>query len=232
MSCFLVLATGVIADGYRDFMSADGKAIRGRILSFDNRRDAVTIERDNRRKATVPVSVFSEADQVYIREWGLLEGFRSESAFRVTCSKKKTNQRKDENDAFQRKYEHFVYEIEFENRNESDIGPMRVEYKIFYEQEENNSTTKKVDTHQRTLKDEITEVTVPAKAKISRTTKEVVLEEFEFNTSNYYVPGGDPESTGGELLGIWIRLIVKLESGNEVIRDVYSPSSIAGKYTW
>lgn len=230
----VLLLVGFAATGteYRNFKSADGKTIRGKVVKYDGKRGAVTIERDTKKRATVPIVVFSREDQEYIKEWQTLEAFRSESVLRVECSDKKIEQWKEDESAFQRKFEKMVYEVQFNNRADTSVGPLNVEYKIFYEQEENDSATKKVVTHQKEKKGKFDPVTLQSKGKQTLVTDNVVLENFEFNMSDYYVPGGDPESTSGEIKGIWVRLRVKMKSGEDVVRDVYAPESIRGKYTW
>ena len=66
MVALIVALETVQASEYRDFLSADGKTMRGRVLRFDTRANEVTIERDNKKVFTVPVTVFSKEDQGYI----------------------------------------------------------------------------------------------------------------------------------------------------------------------
>jgi len=56
--------------GYREFKDQRGRTIQARVLSTSG--DDVTIERSDGRQFTVPVSVFSQADQDYVR--GLASG--------------------------------------------------------------------------------------------------------------------------------------------------------------
>jgi len=65
----LLIGLSAGAGEYRNFMSADGKTIRGKVVAFDENLNRVTIERDNKKQATVPITVFSAEDQDYLRHW-------------------------------------------------------------------------------------------------------------------------------------------------------------------
>ena len=64
-------------DAYRDFRAADGKTVSGRIVRMDVKANKVTIERENKRTFTVPISAFSAEDQQYMKVWSIHEGIRS-----------------------------------------------------------------------------------------------------------------------------------------------------------
>ena len=61
----------------RRFTSADGKTISAQILSAEGRN--VSIRRVDGEEFTVPVTMFVEADQVYIAEWRAENGAPSAS---------------------------------------------------------------------------------------------------------------------------------------------------------
>ena len=132
-----------------------------------------------------------------------------------------------------RKYERFVYEITFENKNSEAIENVTVQYCIFYEREENNSSTRKVDTQIKVVAGSFDVARIASREKQTKTTNSVVLEQYSYNITDYYRSDGyDPESTSDKLKGIWIRLSVKTASGQTIERNVFNPSSIEGKYSW
>lgn len=65
----LTLSVATFADEYRTFTDKNGRAIKAKIIKVDAQRQKVTMERDTKKKTTVPISAFSEADQKYINEW-------------------------------------------------------------------------------------------------------------------------------------------------------------------
>ena len=74
MSKFIILfifgiSIAAFADDYRSFTDKDDRIVRAKILKVDTQRKTVTIERENKRKFTVPIHIFSETDQAYILSW-------------------------------------------------------------------------------------------------------------------------------------------------------------------
>ncbi|MBT8041558.1 MAG: hypothetical protein KJN98_00145, partial [Pontiella sp.] len=178
-------------------------------------------------------SVFVEEDQQYITDWGSLENFRNESSFKVDCKKSILEKWREDSDVHQRGYTRMAYEILLENKSAQALSDLKVEYRVYYDKERNNNSTKKVDTIPSILPGSMEIQVVPPSQKISKTTHSIVLEKYSYNISDYYrVDGADPESTQDELRGIWIRLTLESDSGQRVVRDLCEPSSVRKKYTW
>ena len=57
------------ADDYRVFTDNQGRIIKVKIIKVDKKTKKVTLERENKKKATVSISIFSETDQEYINTW-------------------------------------------------------------------------------------------------------------------------------------------------------------------
>ncbi|MCK5675887.1 MAG: hypothetical protein KAH99_02610 [Verrucomicrobia bacterium] len=90
-ACLLAMVSGVhAATQYRDFKSAEGKTIRGRITGYNPLKEVVTIERDNRRTTKVPITIFCETDQIYIREWKIFRCFMTDRYFKISAKRKKS----------------------------------------------------------------------------------------------------------------------------------------------
>ena len=89
VALFILSGFSALGDEFRDFMSTDGKSMRGQVLRIDAVKKTVTIKRDNGRSATVPMAVFSAADQQYFKEWMKLEGVRSPSKLKFICERRK-----------------------------------------------------------------------------------------------------------------------------------------------
>lgn len=58
-----------LGETYHSFTDKEGRSIQAKIIKFDSQSMRVTLERENRKVATVPLDIFSEADQEYIRSW-------------------------------------------------------------------------------------------------------------------------------------------------------------------
>ena len=135
----MLLATMVhntyAATQYREFTSKEGKSIQGAVKAYDARTKTVTIERDDKRTSKVPISALSETDQAYILEWDTAKGFLSESLLRISCDKKRINQRKEKEwrdisfvgGGSEKKllkettFEEIAYNVQFRNVSKSEL---------------------------------------------------------------------------------------------------------------
>lgn len=231
---------------YRDFTSADGKTIRGRIRTYNESKKVVTIERDNRRTATVPITVFSESDQAYILEWDASKGFSSKNLLKISCNDKVVEKRKEkeledihytEGDVvkdFEKTvttFERIAYEIQLQNTNKSELKGIRMEYRIYYEQSE-MVWEKKPELKQKHFSGEMAIPALPGQSKTMVVTESVEIHEDSVNP----VPqlGGDQRRGGkGEVHGIRARLYMKMPSGKEVMREFHHPDSLSEeKFPW
>ena len=130
MTAVLTIGLAVSAGEYRDFMSADGKAIRAKILRYDAKARKVTLERDNRKMATIPLVALSSEDQAHVLQWEFNKVFMSESSFKIEAKRKEV---KDKNASYgsyvqARKVEDTAYEIRLQNRSTSKIDNLNIEY--------------------------------------------------------------------------------------------------------
>ncbi len=234
------------ASKYRDFTSAEGKTIRGLVKSYDAKTKIVTIERDTRKTAKVPLTIFSEADQIYILEWDSAKGFSSKVLLKISCDDKVLEKRKEKEvedihytggttvKDFEKTvttFEKIAYEIEFQNRNDSELKGIRMEYQIYYEQSEMVSD-KKPEVIQKYFAGKMEVPTLSAKSK-----KVIVTEPVEIHEDNINpvpVAGGDLRQKGqGEVHGIRVRLYLKMPSGNEVLREICRPEKLSEKkFPW
>ncbi|MDF7798046.1 tetratricopeptide repeat protein [Pontiellaceae bacterium B1224] len=69
ISFMLVISMASRADEYRAFTDKEGRSIKAKVLKVDVEANKVTMERDTKKETTVSIDVFSEADQIYIKEW-------------------------------------------------------------------------------------------------------------------------------------------------------------------
>jgi len=231
MSVFVLLANRVGAE-MREFKLPDGRSIKAEIVSFNAKLGKVELKLANGKRKKVNPGLFVEEDQKFIKEWAALDGFRNKRFFKVECAKKRTEKWGEEDSAYQVKYDRYIYNITLENRNEYPLENIKVEYRIFYEQEENDRSTRKVVVNKNVKSGEADVKRILPRGKTVLPTESVVLAKFEFNTGDYYVPGGDPETTSGEIKGIWVRIQIETEGGQTAVRNVFEPAGLEGKYAW
>lgn len=234
-------------DTYRDFADTQGRIIRGRVLSFDARKQTVRIERDDGVKSNVPLSALSEQDQSYIRAWSDAQGFVDEGLFRIKCKEKKIDETKEEirkdftwasGDTMQNflmntiTRERIAYEFEFINRNAQPLPGIRLEYTIYYGQSEMTGDGSKPEPEQKRLKETVALEAFPAKEVITIQSKPVEIHKDNINEINSLQ--GDPRQGGkGEVHGIRARLYMKLSTGEEIVREICEPASLSSEtYAW
>jgi len=228
--CFAAVALGAQAGKqYRDFTDTQGRIIRGCVKAYDARKKLVTIERDNRKTARVPITVFSEADQRYIRDWQVAQLFMSVSGFKVDLKKKVIRKWTETGDA-RRDYEKVIYEVICANRGETPMKNLRIAYNIFYEQE------KLFNSGQVTEK-ECGTGRIPAKgieghSKAVFSTKPIVVYAQRLLDGYDGYVGGLPERQRGEVKGIVVRVTLILPSGMKATRVFCSPSDLKSRYAW
>jgi len=65
----LSLCSVVSADEFRSFSDKSGREIKAEIVKVDLRAKTVTLKPENKATVSVPIDIFSEEDQAYIRQW-------------------------------------------------------------------------------------------------------------------------------------------------------------------
>ena len=238
MKC-LVLCIGVLAMAfgasaatkYRDFTSADGKTIKAAVKAYDAQKSIVTIERDNRKTMKVPITVFSEADQSYILEWAVLRNFALERLFKISVKRKK-NDNEEESFTSGNKKKAVVdthYEILLENKTSSDLKGLKLEYCIYYEQETPGQS--KMIRNQGVYCGDLAIDSIASGSKKVLDTESVTTYTEELDSGWYYFSGSG-NIQRGDVHGIWIRVHLKLPSGQTRTREMCYPDSLSNSKAW
>ena len=231
----LGLCFGGYAEGeYRLFTDQEGRIINAKVIQFDPRSEKVTVERDNRRRVTVPVRIFSAADQEYIQEWFSAQAFLSNSKLRVKVEKEKG--KTVGKSQTKRSKPPCHYEISLDNRSGSPLEGIRVEYCMY------------VVTDFSGGKDDVVKVehgsfdtfSLGNRAQKSMETKTVKLYRYysEQLDTTYDSYGGFDTSISYNktkeegLEGIRVRIYLKTKKGSEFMREICEPDSVEGKYGW
>jgi len=231
MLVVLLVAGGAFAKQYRDFTDTKGRTIRGCIQAFDERSGTVTFERDSHRTSKVPITVFSESDQVYIREWSHARFFLSESSFRISAGRKKTKDKEKSysGSTWSEKVEDRGYEVVLENRSATQLENLEVKYCIFYEQDE-------IKNHQQHMSEgvlcgDFSLSQLSPKTKKTLVTEMVKIYKRELS-GGYYYDANIKNVQTGRVRGIWIRVTMKLSSGEKLTRDYCLPDSLGNSKAW
>lgn len=229
-----------------EFTLKDGRTLKAEIVGYNAKLGKVELKRADGKRVPVKPTVFVEADQKYIKEWFMLDGVRSERLFKITCKKDLVEKWKKEEEAEVRydggsmgkelvsvsRFKRYVFELNLENRNDFALENLKMEYRVFYEQEVSTGSSKVV-AKDKVLSGSLEVKRIDPREKMKLTTEPVVLRDTEYSSSITYGESGitrDRESS--EIKGFCLRIISTGSDGQTVLREVCEPSSFAGKYKW
>ena len=234
---FAVMAgISILAESeYRIFTDTEGRAIEARIMSCDARSGKVTVERTNNRKITVASTIFSEADQAYIKEWNSAQGFLSNSKFRISVQKKKGKTGNDKSQT-KRSKPPCHYEIQLDNRSGTLFTDLRVECCTYVSTENLGSGKDKLNV----MHDRENKIQVADRGRHVVKTKEIELFRYyrsvtdtdvdQYSHTTYSTSYS--KTNEDDIEGIRIRVYLQTPSGNTFMREIYEPKSIAKKHEW
>lgn len=69
IALILLTISAAFSEVYRQFTDKEGRTINAKIISVDSDKKKVTLERKNKKRATVPINIFSISDQETILAW-------------------------------------------------------------------------------------------------------------------------------------------------------------------
>lgn len=116
----------------RTFTSPDGRTLQAEIQSATP--DTVTIQLATGAVMTVPVSSFSQADQVYIAEWRKANPVTIKYDFVPAFTKSKTDSSTAKVNNEERTTESWVCNVKLLNRSGETLDGLKVDYEIYYNQ--------------------------------------------------------------------------------------------------
>lgn len=226
----VLVAAGVYAKpDSHIFTDTKGRTLQASLVGYDPISKKVTVKPAHRGASTVPISIFSTADQNYIIQWSKNQSFLNERKFIVDIKRmkeKNSSAGKEGYDMSMKAYDNY-FKLDFENRSNIDFKNMTVEYVLFYKQD---SWTQ--NRHAKTSKDGTkyvkTTLTIPSKEK-----KEVSTEKLSLKL--YRESGFDANSTwvdlDSELEGILVKLTIKTKDGDSVTRQLHYPDDLKKAWT-
>ncbi|MCK4565326.1 MAG: hypothetical protein KAU94_11715 [Verrucomicrobia bacterium] len=208
---------------FRVFTTTNDKPVKARVRAYYPDKGIVAIAKESGKTHRVDLNTLSKDDQDYVREWHRIKDFFSQDRFHISVRKKRSGAGAEY--LFCRFEVEIVYAIMLENRSDYDLEGLSVDYCIYHGQEELNywgqvmsqgvkSGTRNIGTLARGEKVQFE--TQPALFPRS--------DGFE-----YYQVDKEPR---GEILGIWIRTYLPLESGHNAMRELSFPSSLMKTRKW
>lgn len=216
---------------YRDFTDVQGRTIRGRVVAFDAAKGSVKFERDNRKTVSVPIKIFCEKDQAFIRDGEIMRLFANESKFKISV--KRNEEDNEEKSGLDNNVDYDAedtnYWIELENRTGAELKGVTMEYCIFYEQEDAEKISHECLKGVKSGKIDIGDL--KPKAKKSYPTEAVTTYKAELSSERHFTSGAKNVHKG-EVHGICVRVYLKVPGAGQETREFCLPDTLMKKQSW
>ena len=211
---------------YRKFKDANGRMIEAEVLRYDAMSKKVSLNCKGKGSKTVPISIFSEADQKYIVSWSSNQDFLSDRKLKVKFSrnKDKNKNRSREYDGMSTKYYDCSYKITIENGSTTDFNDVILEYVIYYTQDKHINNRRDTEELNGTLYAKKT-ISLPKKSSKDIVTDKVAL--LEYREGGFSENWPDVKS---DIDGIILNLSMKSETGETISRRIKFPDKLL--FTW
>lgn len=224
----LALGVNCFADNdYLDLKSADGKTVKAKILSYDKSSDEVVIERENKKRYSVPATTFCESDQNKIRNWELVEKFMSNSGLNVSIER-------CDPDRYEMSEKTWMciayYTITLNNRTDLELNNIQLEIVPFVQRVRflpNEETDWK---YKEPRSAEVFDL-----ASLKAKSKEIIeTKKHGFGCENIIDKKGSKvtRQLTYEFLGLWIRMTMELPDGSTLIREIKEPEYVWEGIAW
>jgi hypothetical protein len=209
---------------FRTFTDATGRSIRAYIVSYDARKEIVSVKMEKGRTGKIPLRQLSGEDQKYVLLWVQFKDFLDEQRFKVSGDRKRTKEKGGSSGGTTLDVENVWYELTIENRSDVTFEHVTVDYCIFYEQEAGGTEE---GVYCGTLKD----VQFGATSKMVLATEHVKVYKSQLSDNYYYVDGSN-STQDGKVIGVWARFSLELSKGIKEHRDFCLPDTVSSKYRW
>lgn len=277
MKKWIVLLVSISSIGraeveYRTFTAQDGRTLKAAVLAYDAASGKVQILREDKAKLTVQATAFSEKDQAFIKAWAAAQLFLSPAKLKLELKRNEVKDWKKEHEIDMTEFDdaeggegrrggdeggirtvavdkntQYRFDLILENKGGIPFANVKMEYRIFYEQEkpvEDPATAKQrmknkedgipdFSPHIAVAENKVKagEVKIkaiePAGAHTVSTDAVTILKRTA--TSR---PFREMVDLKGELKGAWIKLSMKGPDGQLLVREIALPESLAKKYPW
>jgi hypothetical protein len=222
------------AGAFREFSNAAGQTISARPISVFG--EQVRLEFPDGRSMNVALGMFDEKDAAYLRDWAIVSLGETGGLLKVEVSRREDKikeYKQDVNltnggvakDAMEIKELAGYYVITIENRSEFTLDSLRVEYRMFSEQEKRAAKDSDDVNYQR-VSGKI-EYTIKPKEKLVNVTQSVKMVETELGKGIRWSGGGDLKSNA-KLMGVWVKIFY----GEAQLHEYALPNSLANKEQW
>jgi len=231
----LVLTTRLSAEEYRVFTDTQNRTIQAKPINVVGNQ--IRIQRDDGSEFNVSITLFSEADQTYLKDWmirflsehdRMLDIEAKRHTGKVTKTKEDvtlTTGKIVKNARYIKEFD-AGYKIVIKNKSKNTFEHLNAKYILFSEQDAIAAKSGKDKSYQRKKGKQAIPI-ILAQDNYTFETKTIRLTNTELKKGIRYCGGGDTESDA-KLSGIWIRVF----KDEQLITDYSYPSNIATEEDW
>ncbi len=223
LTAYLLCGVPVVqSKDFRDYETASGQMISGRVVKFDAKTEEVMFLRaEDRQLLQANLRAFSESERTFIRDWSVANEFLNGLNI---FGKLYWEKNKDLSDQ-KRLVQTVGYEVLFESTKGYPFGEVEVEYCIYYKQGRINGKKMYLDhgvCHGNGM------------VKLETVQQKDILQTQTFTL--YFLRGsytlfGSANNVEGAVEGIWVRAQVLLPSGQACYREYRSATDEDWKWS-
>jgi len=213
-------------DEFRDFEDMGGQIIRGKVVAFDTVQEIVSFLRESDGAIKkVKLTIFSQPDRLYIRDWAFVNDVTNNLKFTATVSSVLKSRSDDAVDGtMHREVNTDGYDILIENNSGQDIGRIKLEYCMFYRQ---GLRTSEGMMYEEGVYHGGEEVDLDPSSKQGSFKTQTVDLYTQQSPGNFF---GNLNEAKSDMQGIWIKARISKPSGEQF--DYEFLSSNGSKWKW
>ena len=186
----------------------------------------IYIERSDGLSTKVDISIFSESDQEYIKQW-TYDSLLESGIFDVRFSSNQSNRNKYTEGGIEYKEYNMYYDIVITNNNyDNDFEDIKVEYLIVKFKDALAAKKKSHGTIQR-FKGSASHHLIKAREEISVATEKFSMLETELVPGYVWTNGGKKDSKD-DIRGIWVKIYV----GDKLVHELSKPENMMRRESW
>ncbi len=209
---------------YRAFTGGNGRSIMGQLTRYHPGDQIATIQRDDGEIFEAHLKCFSKTDQQYIRKHGAKVNFntlRISSKLKTVDASGSGTGRRGQVD----QVKSLTYVVSLKNDSPSPFKKIEIEYCMFYWQGERHKSVMVMQHGVRHGRWQLH--SMEPDARHSFKTEKVLIRKEKSTCSIFGATGG----ARGNVDGIWMRVTATLPNGDNLSRDILSPT-LAKHHQW
>lgn len=219
----IVLNAGESA--FRTFKDPEGREMEAKLTLVSG--NDVYIERRDGLATKVDISIFSKADQAFIRGWAKKQAIKDDAIeVRFTTDVEDKSRWESNGGGIMRKSWKESYGIVLKNDSYIDLQNVRVDYLIF-KFEDAMAAQKRSEGVVRQLTGTTKVPVIKAGEEATATTEKFPMLETKLEPGYYWADGGKKTSKD-KMDGIWVRVYV----GDVLATELSRPENLSRKETW